>query len=173
VSFSETFSFTLAGRYVSATATNPSGETSEFSFCFGASTDTDGDGCTDAEESGLDHLRGGDRDMNNPWDFFDVPQPALNASHPNSPHNKAVALTDASSILYYVGTIDGGVINTNGVDYDTDWNGNTVDDGREYDRTPSADQSKKWRSGPPNGAVSLQDVSVALAQAGDSCAPPP
>jgi hypothetical protein len=34
-------------------------------------TDTDGDGCTDAQEQGNDERHGGRRDATNPWDFFD------------------------------------------------------------------------------------------------------
>lgn len=34
--------------------------------------DTDGDGCTDFEEDGLEKLLGGLRDKNNRWDFYDV-----------------------------------------------------------------------------------------------------
>lgn len=35
-------------------------------------TDSDGDGCTDAEELGLQPELGGDRDPDNFWDFYDV-----------------------------------------------------------------------------------------------------
>ncbi len=34
--------------------------------------DTDGDGCSDAKEFGMDETLGGRRDYLNPWDFFDV-----------------------------------------------------------------------------------------------------
>ena len=34
--------------------------------------DTDGDGCSDQQEFGNDETRGGQRDYQNPWDFFDV-----------------------------------------------------------------------------------------------------
>ena len=63
----------------------------------------------------------------------------------------------------------GGGPNANGVDYDNDFNANGIPDGREYDRTPSTNPNEKWRSGPPNGAVTLQDVSIALAQVGTNC----
>lgn len=174
VSISETYPIVLAGRTVTATATNPDGMTSEFSQCFGGTgVDTDGDGCTDAEESGVNPNFGGDRDFMSPWDFFDVPTPALTSGNPNGARNKAVALTDVGAALFYVGTTNDGGSNVNGVDYDTDYNANTVDDGREYDRTPSSISGKPWRSGPPNNAVSLQDVGVLLSQVGDNCANPP
>ena len=37
-----------------------------------ALADTDGDGCTDLQELGLDERSGGLRDPNNPWDFYDT-----------------------------------------------------------------------------------------------------
>ena len=37
-----------------------------------ALADTDGDGCTDLQELGLDEESGGQRDPNNPWDFYDT-----------------------------------------------------------------------------------------------------
>ena len=38
----------------------------------GATDDSDGDGCTDAQEDGDDENFGGDRDAADPWDFFDA-----------------------------------------------------------------------------------------------------
>jgi hypothetical protein len=122
--------------------------------------DTDGDGCIDGEEIGTDIELGGMRDPLNPWDFADVPAPAL----PGGARNGAVALTDVGAALTWVGAVNGGMPNVNGRDYDDDSNTNGVDDGAEYDRTPNGEIS-----GPPNGAISLQDVGVILAQVGDSC----
>jgi hypothetical protein len=116
--------------------------------------------CTDVEELGPNLALGGGRQPRNPWDFADVPSPAL----PGGARNGAVALTDVGAALIWVGATDGGVPNPNGRDYDDDSNANGVDDGAEYDRTPNGEIS-----GPPNGAVSLSDVGVILAQVGDSC----
>lgn len=131
--------------------------------------DSDGDGCTDEREAGPEHTSGGDRDPLNHWDFFDVPAPALSPAHPNSGRNKVVTLADVLAILSYVGTVHLSGPNANDLSYDTDLNGNGVLDGAEYDRAPSTTQSKPWRSGPPSGAVTLQDALVALAQVGDNC----
>jgi hypothetical protein len=129
--------------------------------------DTDGDGCADTEEAGDNPLQGGDRNPYDQWDFYDVPVPANPDPIPNGPKNQAVSLTDALAILLYVGASDGGPINGNGVDYDSDKNQDGVDDGRDYDRTPS------WPfSGAPNGAINLGDVLAALAQGGHHCAGP-
>lgn len=134
--------------------------------------DTDGDGCEDGREVRLTTFpvrQGGYRDPLSQWDVFDVPAPALNVAHPASPRNRAIGLQDVAAVLAYVGTADDGAANSGGYDYDTDHNANSMDDGRDYDRTPAADSSKPWRSGPPNGAVTLQDVGIALAQVGLSC----
>jgi hypothetical protein len=58
------------------------------------------------------------------------------------------------------------------VDYDSDKNADTSPDGRDYDRTPSLAPNPPWDAGPPDGAVSIQDVLVNLAQVGRSCSSP-
>lgn len=130
--------------------------------------DADGDGCIDSKELGSNWKFGGQRDPSNPWDFYDVPAPALKAGVTAS-KNKAVSLQDVLAVQAFFGTRDNGPANAAGYDYDSDFNGNGVEDGREYDRTPSTDPAKLWRSGSPNGSVSLQDVAVAQAQFGTNC----
>jgi hypothetical protein len=136
--------------------------------------DTDGDGCPDGREARtltFAHQQGGQRDPLSPWDFFDVPTPPLQAAATTGARSGAVTIADVIAVLYYVGTLDGGAANGTGVTYNSDWNGNGVADGREYDRAGSIDPTQPWRSGPPNGSVSLADAIAALAQVGDSCAP--
>jgi sugar lactone lactonase YvrE len=135
-----------------------------------SASDTDHDGCSDSVELGANQMSGGQRDPNDEWDFFDVPAPALTRTSPNGARNRAVTIQDVIAIVSYIGTADNGPANMNGVNYDTDYNGNTAKDGREYDRTPSTTPGEPWRSGPPNGAVTIQDALVALAQVGDACA---
>jgi hypothetical protein len=117
--------------------------------------------CTDGEETTLVLATGGMRDPLNPWDFADVPAPALPIA--GSARNGAVSLSDVGAALLWVGTTNGGGPNGSGRDYDSDTNVNAGEDGSEYDRTPGGQIS-----GPPNGAVSLSDVGVILAQVGDS-----
>jgi hypothetical protein len=69
-------------------------------------------------------------------------------------------------VLAYVGRT------TASVYYTGDENDDSVADGLQLDRTPSSYATQLWRSGPPNGAVSLQDVGVALAQVGHACLAP-
>jgi hypothetical protein len=57
--------------------------------------------------------------------------------------------------------------------YTGDFNTDGAPDGQQLDRTFSANPLKPWRSGPPNGAVSLVDVNIALKQVGHTCAAAP
>lgn len=130
--------------------------------------DTDADHCSDWHEVQGREEAGGGRDPLNPWDFADVPVPALTVANPGGARNGAVTLADALAAVFYVGSRSGGPPNLNGVDYDTDLNANGIADGQEYDRTPS-----RAVSAAPNGAVTLQDALVIVNQAGDNCAAPP
>ena len=133
--------------------------------------DTDGDGCTDVKELGPSHNLGGQRDPTNPWDFADVPAPALLPSDPTGVRNKVISLSDVLADLPYVGTsaANPNTANTSGAKYGTDLNLNGILDGREYDRTPSTVPGEAWHSGAPDGVVSLSDVLVVLAQVGTNC----
>jgi hypothetical protein len=121
--------------------------------------------CTDGEETTLVLATGGMRSPFNPWDFADVPVPALPLA--GSARNGAITLGDAAAALAWVGRVNDGPPGPGPEfrDYDDDDNLNGVEDGAEYDRTPGGEIS-----GPPSGAISLVDVSVILAQVGDSCA---
>jgi hypothetical protein len=139
--------------------------------CLRLTPDSDGDGCADGQESGVDAQIGGDRDPTSSWDFYDVPSPALSAAFPNAERDRSISLNDAAATLIYFGTTadNPSGVNSNGVGYGTDWNTNGVADGREYDRSPGLLPAKPWRSGPPNDAVSLQDVALVLLQFGHTC----
>jgi subtilisin family serine protease len=130
-------------------------------------TDSDGDGCMDAEElpMGFDFLAA--------YDFFDVPVPANPDPTPNGTRNRAVNLGDALAVLLYVGAFDNGPPNISGVDYDSDKDGDTVEDGRDYDRTPSVAPNPPWDAGPPNGFVNISDLLALLVQVGLNCSNPP
>jgi len=140
--------------------------------------DTDGDGCTDEEEAGLDPHYGGMRNSASFWDFYDVPKPPVFLDPAAAAKDGIINIGapsplfwgDVSSLYYgYMGTLDNGPANAAGADYDDDLNLNGIEDGAEYDRTPSADPSKPWQSGPPSGAVTMQDMLVLLVQVGSRC----
>jgi hypothetical protein len=140
-----------------------------------AEPNSDGDSCSDLEENGAAPHQGGDRDYLVGWDFYDVPTPAGPATGadgklilmPSSVRNKAVSLQDVGVVLAYVGRT------ASNPAYSGDNNADGTADGQQIDRTPSVTPGKPWRSGAPSGAISLQDVGVALAQVGHSCLPPP
>lgn len=140
--------------------------------------DTDGDGCADGEEyigTNVSHLFGGDRDPASPWDFFDVPVPALGMA-PASSRDRTILLSDVLAIVAYIGTTRGAGANGSGLRYDSDIDQDGQPDGSEYDRTPYATFGgalRWWRAGPPDGSVTLQDALVALGAIGDSCRLPP
>jgi Tol biopolymer transport system component len=127
--------------------------------------DSDGDGCTDPEEVavGFDPLAW--------YDYYDVPIPANNDPTPNGTRDRSVNLQDLVGVLKYVGTSDGGASNGR-VDYDSDKNADTVEDGRDYDRSPGPEPNPPYDAGPPDGAVNLQDVVAVLRQVGLACSAP-
>jgi hypothetical protein len=143
----------------------------------GLNPDADGDGCTRSQElPGAGGARpggtaaGGVSFQDSAWyDFFDVPIPANNDPTANGTRNRAVNLQDVVGVLKYVGTAANGASNGK-VDYDSDKDGNTVPDGVDYDRSPSAAPNPPKDAGPPSGAVNLQDVVAVLGQVGLSCA---
>jgi Zn-dependent metalloprotease len=134
--------------------------------------DDDNDGCADLEEqAGAPAPKPGSTGAYDPtawWDFYDVPIPANNDPTPNGSPNGAINLQDVVGVLKYVGTSDNGGSNGR-VDYDSDKDGDTVKDGRDYDRSPSPAPNPPKDAGPPSGAVNLQDVVAVLGQVGLSC----
>jgi len=153
----------------------------------------DSDGCADAEEgSGAPAPKPGATGAYDPlawYDFYDVPAPAYQDPRPNGPRDQSVNVEDVVGVLKYVGTSLTGACgdnaNLSGVDYDcdkgVDTNGDTVadippdgvPDGRDYDRSPGEPPNPPYDSGPPSGAVNLQDVVSVLRQVGLSCQGPP
>jgi hypothetical protein len=133
--------------------------------------DTENDNCSDKEETGASQSLGGLRDPAYAYDFFDVPLPAgpdvgvdgKLLLRTNAVRNRAITLSDASTVLSYVGRTSANQY------YVLDRNGDGTADGEQLDRTPSTTMGQPWRSRAPNGAISLQDVSVMLAQVGHSC----
>jgi len=129
--------------------------------------DDDADGCADGEELSMtfDPLAW--------YDVYDVPVPANPDPTPNGPKNQAINFGDVLAVLFYVPTCDNCDPNANGVDYDSHKNGDTVEDGLSYDRSPGVEPNPPWEVGPPDGAINISDVLAVLAQVGLSCAGPP
>jgi uncharacterized repeat protein (TIGR01451 family) len=154
---------------------NPANNVSAVTTSICGSPDIDGDGCTEFEELGPDHKFGGQRNPLDGNDFFDVPAPSAGATQPDghpvlgttATRDKVISLVDVGVVLSYVGRIA-----TNPA-YTADNNADLKPDGLQLDRTPSLVPGQLWRSGSPNGAISLQDAAVALASVGDNCTPLP
>jgi hypothetical protein len=143
--------------------------------------DTDGDGCKDNMETParpndlLPPLLPAETGAYDPqawYDFYDVPVPAYPDPAPNGTRNQAVNVQDVVGVLKYAGTQNDGPPNGYGVDYDSDKNGDTVEDGRDYDRSPGPLPSPPWDAGAPDGAVNVQDVVALLRQVGLDCRRP-
>jgi hypothetical protein len=137
--------------------------------------DSDADGCSNSEElAGALAPAPGSTGAYDPlahYDFYDVPVPAYTDPVPNGTRNRTVNVQDVVGVLKYVGTSDNGPSNGR-VDYDSDKNGDTVEDGVDYDRSPSPPPNPPYQAGPPNGAVNLQDVVTVAKQVGLGCSGP-
>ena len=127
--------------------------------------DSDGDGCKDSDENGSTYVKGGQRDMWSPWDFYDVPAPALLTGYTGQKRDGGIGVTtDVLALLKYTGYLSGTT------QYDQDLNGNGIADGLEYDRSLSTVAGQAWRSGPPDGGIGVtSDVVAMLAQSGNFC----
>jgi hypothetical protein len=165
-----------------------------------SAVDADGDGCTASQEAyGAPAPRPGSTCPSSAscysdsvsYDFYDVPVPANPDPIANGPRNQAINFGDVIATLFYVPTWQtcatettcGEAMpanspaccsdnpNAHGVDYDMDKNGDTVADGRDYDRSPSIAPNPPWEAGPPNGFINMADPIALLAQVGLSCRP--
>jgi hypothetical protein len=148
--------------------------------------DADCDGAPDADESGGDPFTCGTRNPNNPWDLYDVPAPTLASGGDMNNRNSAINITgDVLAVLEYSGTASSGTTCNSGPDgipnnaddrcYDSDEDGDGMDDGLAYDRSPGsvAVPPHPW-SDAPDGAISIStDVLLVLDQTSDSCVAPP
>jgi hypothetical protein len=115
-----------------------------------AALDMDGDECSLLEE--LTRSKPGD--PFSPWDFYDVTRDG----------GIGVA-TDVVALLKYSGALDTG----SDPRYNVDLNGNTVEDGLEYDRSAMTTAQGNW-PGPPDGGIGVAtDVVTMLNQAGMTC----
>lgn len=105
--------------------------------------DTDGDGCTDAEELGAAPALGGQRDPANRYDFFDTPL-----------RDRTVSVGDIAGVVAHFGAAQANPAGPPRYD-------------PAFDRTPGAEI---WQTQAGDGAVSIQDVFLVVAQFGHSCA---
>jgi uncharacterized repeat protein (TIGR01451 family) len=128
---------------------------------FVAAPDTDGDGCRDMQERGLDVTKGGLRNPTNPYDFYDI----TNLSSVVGAKDRAVSGFDLNMLQAYVNSYAG-----DGGKYDADTNGINGPDGAEMDFAGLVTQ---WPNSGPDGAISGFDLNDLLAQLNHSCVSAP
>lgn len=106
-----------------------------------AAADPDNDGCTTAEELGVNPAAGGMRDPNNPWDFFDTP-----------PRDNSIVIGDILRVVAHFGTSDGGP--------------NYYE---AFDRSPPPPGADLWDLREPDGSVTINDILMVVVQFGHAC----
>jgi hypothetical protein len=120
--------------------------------------DIDQDGCTNAQELGPDPALGGQRDPLNFWDFFDTPNPGVIPAR-----DRAITISDVLRVLLRFGTTG---------DAKGDPLSLVPESGYHpaYDRSPPAAGAPVWQAGAADGAITITDVVLIVAQFGHSCA---
>ncbi len=109
-------------------------------------TDSDGDGCSDQQENGLDETLGGQRDPFNPWDFYDV----AGLSGPTA-DGEVDLLFDVLGVINHYSP-------TGAPPYDV-----------QYDRGPTTGPNV-WNMTAPDGSIDLMnDILGVIAQHGHHC----
>lgn len=125
--------------------------------------DSDSDGCSDFEELGRAPGLGGQRDLTNFWDFYDVPTAA-------GVRNRAVNVGDIVVVVSRFGTNDAG--GTAQINRDTDPLSLPPPTGYHpsFDRGGRVpDAENPWNLAPPDGAVTVGDIVAIVLQFGHNC----
>ena len=113
--------------------------------------DSDGDGCTDAQENGADPTRGGMRDPEDHWDFFD---PTMDGS---------VSILDFFALLERFGSVGDPTIDPLSGPPPAPAYHTRFDRGGQIG-------ANGWNVAPPDGAIAITDFFALLAQFGHTCA---
>ena len=142
------------------------GDCSQLNLVACADLDTDGDGCTDAQELGPDEKLGGGRDPDNFWDFYDTP--GFTGQRDGS-----ISLgEDIMALGWRLGTTDGS--GTAAVNRYSDPLAPLSDDPTAYhpafDRSGPTQGALLWDIGPPDGQINLSDLLAMIYQYGHTCA---
>jgi hypothetical protein len=118
--------------------------------------DDDNDGCSDGRENGSIPTLGGLRNPLNFWDFFDTP------TGPMLLRDRAVTVGDIAAVVARFGSSGSKAIDPLSVP------GAAPAYHTGYDRTAAGENPNGLALG-PNGSVTVQDVSLNVAQFGHSC----
>ncbi len=118
--------------------------------------DTDEDGCGDGVEVASASEVGGGRDPLSFWDFFDTPDAA-------NVRDRAVSVNDLARIVARFGSTGGPAIDPLSPPPASGYH-------PAFDRSPPPAGHDAWDAGPPNGAIAIADIALAVLQFGHTCA---
>lgn len=118
--------------------------------------DSDLDGCTDSQELGPNPALGGMRNPDSYWDFFN---PSLE-DWPEA--NYTISMVDIIEVLTRLGSTGDATIDP------LSFPPATTSYHTAYDRARAG--PGPWQTGPPNGSITIEDVTLVVAQFGHSCA---
>jgi hypothetical protein len=126
----------------------------------GDDSDDDADGCADDRELGLDPRIGGARNPHNFWDFFDAP------TLPGPARNQSVTIGDVAGVVSRFGATRPGGPPSKAVAFAEAFTTPPPAPAYHaaYDRTVAG-----ALSGPPNGSITVQDITAVIAQFAASC----
>jgi hypothetical protein len=126
--------------------------------------DADGDGCVNDAELGTNSSFGGRRNPKLFWDFFDVPAP------PSYTRNQAINIADIAAVIARFGAARAGGPPDKPTALAEAQSAPPLPPvyHAAYDRTVAG-----ALTGPPDGAISVQDIGRAVAQFGHGCIAPP
>jgi hypothetical protein len=141
-----------------STPKDPDADTDGDTIANSADLDDDNDGCTDELELGENEGNGGLRDPHHFWDFFDVP-----AGNPRA-RDARVTIVDLTQVVQRFGSVgDGSGDPFSAPPAAPEYH-------PAYDRSPGPAGSDPWDTGPPNGSVTITDVTLLVQQFGHTCA---
>lgn len=119
-------------------------------------SDSDGDGCDNALELFSDPAKGGMRDPNNPWDFFDTPNNA-------NVRDSVISVADLVRIIDRFGASGSPAIDPHSPPPVTGYH-------TAFDRGGPPPGGDPWDLQAPNGSITAPDVFYLVGQFGHSCA---
>lgn len=125
--------------------------------------DSDGDGCTDAQEFGPQVSLGGQRNPNNFWDFFDVPVGEL-------PRNQAVDAFDIGAVVLRFGAfVEPPPTKTEALAQALSAPADMTSYHAAYDRGGPIPGQNLWNLLAPDGAINAFDIGAVVVQFGHTC----
>ena len=127
--------------------------------------DTDGDGCSDKQEHGIQEALGGRRDSESFWDFFDVPIGEL------PERDRRVNAFDIGAVVLRFGTVsDPPPTKEEALAEALTPPSDLTSYHAAFDRNSPDPEANPWNVRPPNGSIDGFDIGFVAAQFGHTCA---